>query len=45
MRRVVRGNILKFIGLTYVMGIVSGGSGYGGKQRGGGRQNQRHQPY
>ncbi|KAK0157785.1 hypothetical protein PV328_011479 [Microctonus aethiopoides] len=22
-----------------------GGSGYGGKQRGGGRQNQRHQPY
>lgn len=25
-------------------GYVSGGSGYGGKQRGG-RQNQRHQPY
>lgn len=32
--------------IVQYVGIVSGGSGYGGKQRGGGgRQNQRHQPY
>ena len=36
---------LENVGLIVRHGCVSGGSGFGGKQRGGGRQNQRHQPY